>query len=660
MVRQTLRRDVFIVAQAILWLFFLQLVNEFVAAIYAFGLLGTSIPTEIVAVLLFFSPTLLVLLGPRKLSRDALLALSFVVLLSRPIAVMLDTRGRLLVAGLGVAVAFVWLPALLWWLSRRAEGDGLRERLGLPLLLAVLVWMFLRIYGSGLDCSVRYPFFNIGWILALMATLYLVRKLWLSGADQSDGALGQSVAFDRLTVWVLGLSSALLLLYFAFASPNVIARWAEASYSAIVIVMVVAVSLFVVAGLVRLHVSSGWYKGLLLGLNILFVLALVSVLRIQQLRFPAEPTDYPFYAPDVVNGLERTLPLFTMLLFYPVVVLDASVYMREIVTAQPSLRSLGGAFAVGALYWLSMVLAHVFTTVYDYIPFIGPAFRDRFWLVHLIVGLGLVLPLLTVRRLSHRWVVAPRWVGTAIFLGVLAVLGVFITRARPTDPVAQPMLTVLTYNIQQGYSEDGQQAADDQLAVMRDVNADLIGLQESDTNRIAGGNADLVRYYADALDMHAYYGPTPVVGTFGIALLSRYPIEQPRTFYMYSEGEQTATIEAQITVGVTTYSVFVTHLGNHGPMVQQEAVLEAVGDRQPVILMGDFNFRPDTPQYALTTARLDDAWLRRWPDGIDDRGFSPPKRIDHIFVSRTLTVDDARYIDSPASDHPAMMAVLRP
>ena len=53
---------------------------------------------------------------------------------------------------------------------------------------------------------------------------------------------------------------------------------------------------------------------------------------------------------------------------------------------------------------------------------------------------------------------------------------------------------------------------------------------------------------------------------------------------MYSVGEQTATIEAQIELGGKTFNLFVTHLGNGGPMVQQEAVLRTgrgQGKRDP-------------------------------------------------------------------------------
>lgn len=158
--------------------------------------------------------------------------------------------------------------------------------------------------------------------------------------------------------------------------------------------------------------------------------------------------------------------------------------------------------------------------------------------------------------------------------------------------------------------------------------------------------------------MHSYYGPSPVVGTFGIALLSRYPIDNPRTFYMHSTGEQTAAIAAQVTVDGQTYNVYVTHLGNGGPLVQQQQVLADVAGKDNVLLMGDFNFRPDSEQYALTTTMLDDAWLLRWPGGADDQGNAPTKRIDHLFVSPGVSIANARYIDSPASDHPLLVVEL--
>src|SRR5690606_15356677 len=118
----------------LLFLIFLQLLTEFVAAIYAFGLLGVSIPVEIVAVLLLFSPLLLFLL-PRGLNPFWLRLLPLLVLVARGALPLLSTRGRLFVAGLGVALFLFWLPAWLAAAARRREAWATAWTLGAGLLL---------------------------------------------------------------------------------------------------------------------------------------------------------------------------------------------------------------------------------------------------------------------------------------------------------------------------------------------------------------------------------------------------------------------------------------------------------------------------------------------------------------------------------------------
>jgi len=562
----------------------------------------------------------------------------------------------MLLAGVGVAACLIWLPALLWRAGREDVPETQR-RLSLGMVTAVLVSILFRVLGAGFDISTRGPLQALGWLLAALVVFFVVQR----PRDHTSGlapASRRPVAFGRLVLLALGTTSALILIYFMLSSPNVIARWTEGSYPGIVTTLALGMGLFSVLNVMRSSQRMKTNMGLLWVLNGLFVMTLVATLWPHQIPFPAHTGGYPFYAPDV--SFFQAVPLYLMLMLCPVILLDFALYVRATVHARPSLRALGGAFTISSLYLLLMIFAHVFTTVYDYIPVVGPAFRDRFWGVYLVAGLGLLLPLVTLRTTLPAWKPAPAWGRTMVLLSVAIVGAVFATMARPGAPTPRTTLTVLTYNIQQGYDAEGQKNADGQLALMRAVDADIIGLQESDTNRIAGGNADLVRYYANALNMHSYYGPTTVAGTFGIALLSRYPIENPRTFYMFSVGEQTAAIETQITVDGTTYNVFVTHLGNGGPIVQQEAVLEIATGKENTILMGDFNFRPDSEQYALTMGALDDAWLRRWPDGTDDAGAQPSKRIDHIFISSELQVEDVRYIDSPASDHPAVTAALRP
>ena len=192
----------------------------------------------------------------------------------------------------------------------------------------------------------------------------------------------------------------------------------------------------------------------------------------------------------------------------------------------------------------------------------------------------------------------------------------------------------------------------------REIGLMIVGLEESDVARFSGGNADEVRTISEGLGMQAYYGPRTVTGTFGIALLFKYPLENPHTFFMYSSGEQTAAIQAHISLKGKSYTILVTHLGNDGPLIQQQQVLERLNGQQNVIAMGDFNFDPSTPQYKLTLQTLQDAWVIS--GSVPTAGLDMSQMIDHVFVSPGLAVRSARYVNSPASDHPSLLVEIQP
>lgn len=649
---------------SLILLVFFQLISDFVEAIYAFGLMGTSIPVEIVSILFLFSPLILLLL-PRGLSGWPLVLVGELMLLCRVAETLLDTRGRMLVAGLGVACFLILLPSLLWNRKDR-EGASSGLILGASLAVALSLSILFRTLGSGSDVSTIGWSQGIGWILAIAAGALL---LGLARPEPASPRTADAARHERLPAWktvglCLGLVSALILCYFAFASPHVMARWTGVSALPIVSMAALVLGLFAVVLAARPGLLSALTPGMVLGWNLIFGLSLVLTILAHQVSFPANAGAYPLPEPSV--SVIHHIPLFVTLLLFPVIVVDWMLFVREIVAGRPSFRALGAGFSLASLYLLFMIFAQVFTTVYDYIPVVGPFFRDKFWLVFLVAAAVMALPVLLVRRRAVdlggtglEFEHGKAFAALMVLVAVATILGAVLVAAKPEALASsQTSLRILTYNIQQGYNRDGLRDHEGQLALIREVDADIVGLQESDTARIAGGNADVVKYLADRLGMHSYYGPKTVPGTFGIALLSKYPIENPRTFYMYSEGEQTATIEAQITVGGRSFDVFVTHLGNGGPIVQQEAVLQEVQGKENVILMGDFNFRPDTDQYRMTTAMLDDSWLQKWPGGNEGQGIDPARRIDHIFLSPGTEVADSEYLPGPQSDHPAMTTVI--
>src|SRR5512144_114963 len=90
-----------ILLYSILFLFFFQLLVDFVAALYATALVHLAPGIEIAAVVFFFSPLVLLLLR-RGIAGKSLVLIAELALICRVVEPLLPTRGRLLVAGLGV------------------------------------------------------------------------------------------------------------------------------------------------------------------------------------------------------------------------------------------------------------------------------------------------------------------------------------------------------------------------------------------------------------------------------------------------------------------------------------------------------------------------------------------------------------------------------
>jgi endonuclease/exonuclease/phosphatase family metal-dependent hydrolase len=638
----------------LVFLLFFQLVPDFVETIYAFGLLGTNIPPEIVSVLLFFSP-LILLFFRRGLPRQAGWILAIAAAVLRAAEVVASSNVKMLASGLGTGCLLILLPV---WLAQSVdeEADTSLE-LGSGLGIGLSVSVLLRTLGAGSDISLVHPWLSWLEMIGLDLLVVWLYRQEVRGGSQPGVQPTSRTPFGVTAALCTGFVGVLAVLYFGFASPTVLARWSGVDYPLVVGLLALAVALFICA------LAFGWLARLsrlaILAWNGLFLMTGSLAILTNQVRFPANSGAYPIDQPAL--SLAQQIPLLVMIALCPVCLLDGLLFVREIKSSRPSPRALAGGFSLGALFLLVIVLFQVFTTVYDYIPVIGPLLRDRFWLVFLLSGLGMALPVIAAHPAAEQ-TASPVMRNFLIAMAGLPLLAAFawvlISQPAPTTPASSDTLRIITYNIQQGYSEAGERSYSSQLALLRSLDPDIVGLQESDVARFSGGNADVVRTISEGLGMYVYYGPRTVTGTFGIALLSRYPIENPHTFFMYSSGEQTAAIEAQITVNGKKYTILVTHLGNGGPIIQQQQVLSRLAGQSNVIAMGDFNFRPSTEQYALTLQTLQDAWVQvgsPLPDTLD-----PKKLIDHFFVSPGMPVSLVRYVDSPASDHPLLMMEIKP
>jgi endonuclease/exonuclease/phosphatase family metal-dependent hydrolase len=258
-----------------------------------------------------------------------------------------------------------------------------------------------------------------------------------------------------------------------------------------------------------------------------------------------------------------------------------------------------------------------------------------------------------------------------------------------------------TYNIQYGKGKDGQ--FDLERIASEVAGADVIALQEVDRFWSRSGNVDQVAGLAHLLDAyHWVYGAGVDFDAsyrdadgrlcnrrrqFGNMLLARLPIAMSRNHLLPKYASygplsiQRSALEGLLNIGdraLRIYSLHLTHLSAETRLPQVEKLWE-IHRRAPVegaaltgevlpewgddpwpepelpyeaILMGDFNFTPDSDEYRRMVGPPGDyGGLLSNPEGFVDAwvqsGHSPaegttcmvldePARLDYLFVSGRL------------------------
>ena len=233
---------------SIIFLFFLELISDFVEAVYALCLLTLSLNENVLSVLFLFSPVVLVFFR-RKSPDKLLIVVGELMIVCRVLeALLVDIpQGKMLIAGIGVGCFLIFFPLFLQRkYIHNEEQSGLTLGLGLAIGLALSI--LFRTLGSTVDISTYSWFQIIGWILAIIAAIMIV-GMFVS--DQKGGMDDSSESEQLTSSWktiglAFGLISILILIYFSFSSPTVISRWAEGDYFFILLVLSLMITLFII------------------------------------------------------------------------------------------------------------------------------------------------------------------------------------------------------------------------------------------------------------------------------------------------------------------------------------------------------------------------------------------------------------------------------
>lgn len=216
-------------------------------------------------------------------------------------------------------------------------------------------------------------------------------------------------------------------------------------------------------------------------------------------------------------------------------------------------------------------------------------------------------------------------------------------------------MRLMTYNIRSCLGMDGRRDIVRVARLIRDSGADLVCLQELDDHLPRSGFRPQAREIESATGMRFVFQRTIDLrlAGYGIAIGTKYPVEEIRTHSLPSEGEPRGCLELRVASPTGPVYVMCAHLGlsDEERVLQVDAIATRVRDLSGTVLLGgDFNEAIDGR--AVTQLTRETHLVDAWPDGPPTfPADAPTSRIDMVFHSRAVRVVNTAILESQASDH---------
>ncbi|RYD84513.1 MAG: endonuclease [Verrucomicrobiaceae bacterium] len=258
------------------------------------------------------------------------------------------------------------------------------------------------------------------------------------------------------------------------------------------------------------------------------------------------------------------------------------------------------------------------------------------------------------------------------FLCAVVMLSLGLLREPASAQQAPQTLRVLTYNIHHGEGTDGKLDLERLARVIKEANPDLVALQEVDQRTRRTGGVDQAAKLSELTGMQVAFGKAMDYqgGAYGLAILSRWPLKEPRTHALPADAgiEPRAVLEARVQPGgdAPEITFLVTHLDATRDPLQRMNQAAKIRELFPVseeeramILAGDMNATPESE--VLQGLRSE------WTDSAAGAKFltspagAPRNKIDYILyrpASRWRVLETRALEEAVASDHRAVLAVF--
>ncbi|KAK3348772.1 Frag1/DRAM/Sfk1 family-domain-containing protein [Lasiosphaeria hispida] len=326
-------------------------------------------------------------------------------------------------------------------------------------------------------------------------------------------------------------------------------------------------------------------------------------------------------------------------------------------------KSPATTFGLGFFIYNFLVLFHVWVVAYAFVPG-GPLVREHTdWVMistMLLIGAG-VFDIISQKPSSRKKVVERRrasaWGHRRYHVGVLGALNVLFLCANflrfPTNDYKpyhekDKLFTAGIWTIHFSLDNDMWSSEYRMRDLIKEMEVDVIGLLESDLQRVIMGNRDTTQFLAEDLGMYVDYGPGPNKHTWGAALLSKFPILNSTHHLLPSPvGELAPAIHATLDVYGTLVDVFVFHSGQEEDpedrRLQSEYLAKLMGSSpRPSVLLSYLVTRPlegNYNNYVSDVSGMHDVDPSDWDRWCEYILFKGVRRTGYARVSRSTITD---------------------
>jgi endonuclease/exonuclease/phosphatase family metal-dependent hydrolase len=229
---------------------------------------------------------------------------------------------------------------------------------------------------------------------------------------------------------------------------------------------------------------------------------------------------------------------------------------------------------------------------------------------------------------------------------------------------------VLSYNVHSCIGTDRRLDVARVAAVIAQIGADIVLLQELDVGRGRTGRTDQAREIALHLNMTSHFHPALHVEEekYGDAILTARPSRVIRSAGLPSIGESRGALWVEVTIGGRSVNIINTHLGLRR-RERSLQIAELLGERWldhpacqvgPTIFGGDLNAIPGSAVISALRKEMKDG---RRPTRPTFPSCFPFLRLDHLFCKGSVTYADELVLFSAstraASDHLPLVGTFR-